>query len=1143
MLVMNSLVRFSTRPLVLVLIAASVMLFSGGTARSDAGGLYVAPSGSSGGSCGSPDNNTIQAAVDAAIPGDSLILCQDQYNESVVLREKHGILIQAGRDAVSFPERMLLESNLMYQNGAGKRAGEGGDIGGQTRDTLDATDSINYTTRGDEGPDGIAGCVFADCGAGHGLDETVEDPTGLDYHLAAQAAGAQRVGIVYSESTASNYFSEIVYSQMFMAMQNQVLMAGIPFDLLTENDLADVNQISTYDALVFPYFANCCVDDQGNNLDPDTIAANIVQSGAGIITFGDFMTSDPQGAAFCPPPYCNPYQHMIDVLGLAIIGSAGPVDVNVRAKANTHAVMKDYGANEIIIGCSQPSHPQTATTPPAPYIGNFTKWYGDAGGGARVEVLVDQDLYTSVDCIQSENSSEYPTTFDQTRAAVLAVKKDGARHVHFASDWLMGNSNLVWEAVQWSVYGDEDTPVGLKIGRQKSIFIARDDADSSKNPDEAALVLPGLEVLYEQWKNDYNFVGSNYINIGIDPPPPPDPDDTTGWGFNGPYYQDYIGLGHEIGTHSYTHPFDINLLTESELQFEFCDSKTQIESQLGITILGGSVPGAAESLSVDEIIDQMGCLSYLSGRYANVGNGYPGAIGYLNANATDDMVYFNPNMWPDFTAIQWHGWTAAQTEQEWGRQMDLLGKHASQPIVHMMWHDYGATTFAAANAFCLSFPSETACDPPPPGYTVNMYANTLKKAHDEDAEFATLSDIQQRFKTFQGASLVLTHAAAAPGEETITAAVTGSGVGQFSLEVNSRGSENKTINSVDNWYAYNEDRIFLDEDGGQFSIRLGAPGVPQDAVTRIVSLPMRASLQSVKGNGTDLDFTFQGEGKVSVNLNPLAGPLVATCDGTTTENGNVLEITFGSIGTHSCQIRAGVVDVTEIWRPAPGTSWQWQLTGTIDTSIDAQMYDIDLFDAPQSKIDQLHDGGRVVICYFSAGSWEDWRPDAGQFPNTVKGSSNGWPGEKWLDIRQVDILGPIMEARLDLAVRKKCDGVEPDNVDGYTNNTGLPLTYQNQLVYLTWLAGEAHSRNLSIGLKNDLDQVDDLVTRFDWALNEQCFQYNECELLLPFVNSGKAVFGVEYRGSVDSFCPQANAMNFDWLKKGMNLNATRTPCR
>jgi hypothetical protein len=232
-----------------------------------------------------------------------------------------------------------------------------------------------------------------------------------------------------------------------------------------------------------------------------------------------------------------------------------------------------------------------------------------------------------------------------------------------------------------------------------------------------------------------------------------------------------------------------------------------------------------------------------------------------------------------------------------------------------------------------------------------------------------------------------------------------------------------------------------------------------------------------------------------------------------------------------------------IWRPAPGTSWQWQLTGTIDTSIDAQMYDIDLFDAPQSKIDQLHDGGRVVICYFSAGSWEDWRPDAGQFPNTVKGSSNGWPGEKWLDIRQVDILGPIMEARLDLAVRKKCDGVEPDNVDGYTNNTGLPLTYQNQLVYLTWLAGEAHSRNLSIGLKNDLDQVDDLVTRFDWALNEQCFQYNECELLLPFVNSGKAVFGVEYRGSVDSFCPQANAMNFDWLKKGMNLNATRTPCR
>lgn len=233
-----------------------------------------------------------------------------------------------------------------------------------------------------------------------------------------------------------------------------------------------------------------------------------------------------------------------------------------------------------------------------------------------------------------------------------------------------------------------------------------------------------------------------------------------------------------------------------------------------------------------------------------------------------------------------------------------------------------------------------------------------------------------------------------------------------------------------------------------------------------------------------------------------------------------------------------------IWQPAPGTSWQWQLSGTIDTSFEVEMYDIDLFDAPQNVIDELHENGRIVICYFSAGSYEEWRPDAGDFPPAVIGSPlDGWPGEAWLDIRNTAALSPIMAARLDMAVEKKCDGVEPDNVDGYANESGFPLTAQDQITYNTWLAAEAHTRGLSIGLKNDLDQVETLVTHFDWALNEQCFQYEECELLLPFVQAGKAVFGVEYEGNTADFCPQANALNFDWLQKNLELDAWRVACR
>ncbi|MFZ1757212.1 MAG: endo alpha-1,4 polygalactosaminidase [Caldilineaceae bacterium] len=232
-----------------------------------------------------------------------------------------------------------------------------------------------------------------------------------------------------------------------------------------------------------------------------------------------------------------------------------------------------------------------------------------------------------------------------------------------------------------------------------------------------------------------------------------------------------------------------------------------------------------------------------------------------------------------------------------------------------------------------------------------------------------------------------------------------------------------------------------------------------------------------------------------------------------------------------------------IWQPAPGTSWQWQLKETIDTSFAVTMYDIDLFDAPQATIDELHNAGRVVICYFSAGSWENWRDDAGAFPSSVLGEPlDGWPDEKWLDIRQIASLTPVMTARLDLAVTKKCDGVEPDNVDGYANESGFPLSGADQVAYNRWLAQQAHSRGLSIGLKNDLDQIPQLVEDFDWALNEQCFQYNECDTLLPFVQAGKAVFGVEYAGDPAVFCPQANGKGYSWLRKNLDLDAYRVDC-
>jgi hypothetical protein len=252
---------------------------------------------------------------------------------------------------------------------------------------------------------------------------------------------------------------------------------------------------------------------------------------------------------------------------------------------------------------------------------------------------------------------------------------------------------------------------------------------------------------------------------------------------------------------------------------------------------------------------------------------------------------------------------------------------------------------------------------------------------------------------------------------------------------------------------------------------------------------------------------------------------------------------------------AAVIDVfltdqvpgSTIWQPPPGTTWQWQLTGTIDTSVDAEAYDLDLFDAAEGTIATLHAANRRVICYFSAGSHEDWRPDQADFPAAAIGLElDGWPGERWLDIRSLQVRA-LMEARLDLAVEKGCDAVEPDNVDGYTfglAGTGFDLTAADQLDYNRFLATQAHIRALSIGLKNDLDQIPELVADFDFHVDEECFAYDECDLLTPFIQAGKAVFHAEYvaEGQAGAVCAVTQPLQLSTIIKKLELDAFRVVC-
>lgn len=239
---------------------------------------------------------------------------------------------------------------------------------------------------------------------------------------------------------------------------------------------------------------------------------------------------------------------------------------------------------------------------------------------------------------------------------------------------------------------------------------------------------------------------------------------------------------------------------------------------------------------------------------------------------------------------------------------------------------------------------------------------------------------------------------------------------------------------------------------------------------------------------------------------------------------------------------AGGTAAGKRWQPRPGTDWQWQLSGRLDTSVDVPVYDIDGFDHTRKTVAALHADGRKVICYLSTGAWEDWRPDADDFPRSVIGEGNGWKGERWLDIRAVDVLEPLMAARLDMCRDKGFDAVEPDNMDGYKNTTGFPLKAADQLRYNRLIARLAHERGMSVGLKNDLDQIPALVDDFDFAVNEQCAQYDECADMTPFIDADKAVFHVEYELPTSEFCGDSKRLKLSSLLKKYELGVWREAC-
>lgn len=292
--------------------------------------------------------------------------------------------------------------------------------------------------------------------------------------------------------------------------------------------------------------------------------------------------------------------------------------------------------------------------------------------------------------------------------------------------------------------------------------------------------------------------------------------------------------------------------------------------------------------------------------------------------------------------------------------------------------------------------------------------------------------------------------------------------------------------------------------------------------------------------------TTTGATATTVTATTTTGATTTTTTGATaTTTTAASTTTTGATATTTTAASA----TTTMSAPSPwgtGISWAWLLQGGPVPNLDVDVIDVDLFDTPASEVARTEARGVRTVCYLSAGTWEDYRPDAGDYPEEILG--NNWDewDERFVDIRRLDLLGPILEARLDLCAAKGFSAVEPDNIDTYWEDTGFDLTASDALAFAQWFARQAHARGLVVAQKNAPELAGRLVGFFDFAITEDCFDDGWCADMGPYDRAGKAILDAEYTdrmGSLGStLCSQADELGVSVLLANRNLTRNIERC-
>ncbi|MEV6690618.1 endo alpha-1,4 polygalactosaminidase [Micromonospora sp. NPDC051196] len=222
--------------------------------------------------------------------------------------------------------------------------------------------------------------------------------------------------------------------------------------------------------------------------------------------------------------------------------------------------------------------------------------------------------------------------------------------------------------------------------------------------------------------------------------------------------------------------------------------------------------------------------------------------------------------------------------------------------------------------------------------------------------------------------------------------------------------------------------------------------------------------------------------------------------------------------------------------------WQWQLDGTLDLTVEAEVFVLDPVTTTAAQTAELRSLDRRLVCQVHVGSVHPQDPDATRFPPQVRGATAARTGRSWLDVRRWDALRPVLADRFRLCRGKGFGAVLLADADGYAQSPGLALDFDDQLQFNRRVAALASSLDLSPGLLGSLGQVAALAPDFDFAVDEECVRLKRCDKLLPFVDAGKPVFHVEYTGALTDFCVTSVGYGFASIRKNRTLDAWRSPC-